>query len=163
MKLNLGCGFLKMEGFVNIDNNPEAKPDKLLDITKKLPFNDDSVEFVRLGHILEHIESKYYIPLFEEIYRVLKKGGKVKVICPYPISVAFPSDPTHITMVVPATIESILCDGARKTDHYRRYPKVWFKTVKLKYHKKLPLPAKFLMIFASLINYWELDLEKVEK
>ncbi|MCH8945295.1 MAG: hypothetical protein IIA85_00010 [Nanoarchaeota archaeon] len=43
-KLNLGCGFNKIDGYLNCDVSNEVKPDKLVDLNKKLPFKDNSVE-----------------------------------------------------------------------------------------------------------------------
>ena len=34
MKLNLGCGMKKMEGYVNCDKIKEVNPDKVVDLKK---------------------------------------------------------------------------------------------------------------------------------
>lgn len=83
MKLNLGCGTTKIEGYVNIDCNPAVKPDKVVNfISGKLPYRTNSVEEVLLFHTIEHIQKVYHRVVVSEIYRVLKPGGTF--ICSYP-------------------------------------------------------------------------------
>jgi predicted SAM-dependent methyltransferase len=71
----LGCGNSHITGAVNVDINPDLKPDKIYDIRDPLPFEDNSFEEVYLFHTIEHIEKKYHLNIFKEIYRVLKSCG----------------------------------------------------------------------------------------
>ena len=49
MKLNLGCGFDKREGFINADHYPACEPDVLMDIEQvPWPFEDNQFEYVLL-------------------------------------------------------------------------------------------------------------------
>lgn len=75
MKLNLGCGHVKMDGYVNIDCNPNLKPDLIHDITRPLPYENETIEDVWLIHVLEHLPKKHHFDLFREVNRVLKPGG----------------------------------------------------------------------------------------
>lgn len=77
MKLNLGCGDDKFEGFVNLDSNPHCSPDLCIDIRfEDFPYEDNSVEEVWAIHSFEHIERKYWVVLLKEIQRVLVPFGK---------------------------------------------------------------------------------------
>lgn len=72
MKLNLGCGDKKREGYVNVDNCGES------DFTQDLsvfpwPWVDGSVDEVFSEHFLEHVYD--YEKTILEIHRVLKPGG----------------------------------------------------------------------------------------
>lgn len=94
-KLNIGCGADKQKGFVNLDSNPKHKPDVEWDITEfPWPFEDDWFETVFAFHILEHFADEY-IPIVQEIHRVMHPHGVLYVRVPY---YAYPTawqDPTH--------------------------------------------------------------------
>lgn len=93
MKLNLGCGRDKIKGYVNCDISKSVNPDRVVDLEKKLPFKDDSVEGIYCRHVVEHVEN--FLPLMKELWRISKNGAKIKIIVPYfshPISF---QDPTH--------------------------------------------------------------------
>lgn len=82
VKLNLGCGEKKLPGFLNVDFNPDIKPDKKVNLTKlPWPFKTSSCDEVYCSHFLEHME--YPINIIEEIYRILKTKGKLTIISPY--------------------------------------------------------------------------------
>ena len=71
MKLNLGCNDFKLKGFINIDIDPRVNPDVVADVCK-LPYEDNSVEEIYAGHVLEHIPM--YIDALKEWHRVLQPG-----------------------------------------------------------------------------------------
>lgn len=83
INLNLGCGFNKLDFFINIDKFPENKPDIIFDLECEeiLPFDDNTVGFVYGSHIIEHI--KEIDKLMYEIWRVCKKGARCLFITPY--------------------------------------------------------------------------------
>ena len=84
MKLNLGCGLNKTEGFVNCDSDEVVKPDKLFDFTERFPFDDNSVDEVYTSHTLEHIPQELLVnKTLPEIWRVCKNEAKIKIIVPY--------------------------------------------------------------------------------
>jgi predicted SAM-dependent methyltransferase len=41
VKLNLGCGFRKLENYINIDNRAEVNPDLICDVIEGLPYEDN--------------------------------------------------------------------------------------------------------------------------
>lgn len=101
MKLNIGCGYNKHDGFINIDKDKNCNPDLVLDISKdKLPFEDNSVDIVLATHVLEHIGEGYF-HLIKEIYRVCKNGSQFVVAVPHPRHDNFFGDPTHVRVIVP--------------------------------------------------------------
>jgi len=74
VKLNLGCGDNKLDGWENHDAD--------VDITKKLPYDDDSVDFVFCEHCVEHIPYPSAVEFFKECHRILKPGGTVRITVP---------------------------------------------------------------------------------
>jgi predicted SAM-dependent methyltransferase len=97
IKLNLGSGYRKIEGYVNIDNREECFPDLLCDVRDGLPFEDNAVEEVRCWDFLEHIAPNKVVFVMEEIYRVLKAGGKFEFMVPSTDGRGAFQDPTHVS------------------------------------------------------------------
>ena len=81
MKLNLGCGRDYKEGYVNCDISSEVNPDIILDLEKKLPFRDNSVDKIIAEHILEHLHEP--IKIFKEFYRICENNAIIKIKVPY--------------------------------------------------------------------------------
>ncbi len=55
---------------------------RYLDLTRPLPFADDSVEAVFSSHVLEHLFADEVERLIRELHRVLKPGGICRVVVP---------------------------------------------------------------------------------
>ncbi|MCK9568368.1 methyltransferase domain-containing protein [Candidatus Pacearchaeota archaeon] len=81
MKLNLGCGNDYREGYINCDISPEVNPDKIVDLEKKLPFQDNSVDEIIIEHVMEHFHEP--LKLLKEFYRVCKNEAIIKIKVPY--------------------------------------------------------------------------------
>lgn len=93
--LELGCGLArKREGSIGLDRNPRARPDVLWDLDHfPYPFEDSSFDEVLCYHILEHVGD--FIGCVEEIHRILRPSGMLRVESPYFTSVGAFADPTH--------------------------------------------------------------------
>jgi len=103
MRLSLGGGREKIKGFTNVDilDLPET------DVVHNLifipyPFDDGSADEILCKDIVEHLpnytpDSKPMIPAFmEEMYRILKHGGKLTIQTPG-VNAGFAwTDPTHV-------------------------------------------------------------------
>ena len=83
MKLNLGCGWNKLDGFVNIDISKEVKPDIVLDIERGLPFRSDSIAYIYSSHCLEHVKPCNWQFVLDEIMRVAKDGCILELELPF--------------------------------------------------------------------------------
>ncbi len=106
MKLNLGCGFNKREGWLNVDNFPECAPDRMLDI-EATPWDlpDDACEHVLMKHVLEHVGARFdtFAAVMRELYRVTQPDGVVEIHVPHVRHDSFWSDPTHVRAFTPLT------------------------------------------------------------
>lgn len=95
MKLNIGSGYKRYDGFVNVDDDPLVKPDYIVNLEEgKLPFDDNSVDEIKAHHILEHIQN--FIPLMQEFYRVCKHGAVLDIVAPHHNHEVYYGDPTHV-------------------------------------------------------------------
>lgn len=92
-KLNLGCGTDYKQGWVNLDISPVVGADVVHDLEKlPLPFGDGGFSEIICHDILEHVE---YIPLMNELYRVLAPNGRLTIRVPHFTSKNNFIDPTH--------------------------------------------------------------------
>lgn len=80
-KLNLGCGSLFFPSWVNIDFLPKPRVQGH-DLTKPLPFTDNSFDATYSSHVLEHFSRDQGKNFIQEQFRVLKKGGVCRVVVP---------------------------------------------------------------------------------
>lgn len=104
MKLNLGSGGKKHEGYVNVDNQPLEEPDVVCDLAlARWPWEDNSVEEVIAAHILEHIGEGFF-HFMQELYRVCAPGALVRIAVPHPRSDLYLNDPTHVRPITPTML-----------------------------------------------------------
>lgn len=108
IKLNLGCGPSGIDSWLNFDwgvlpilskltwlrkflvkvNVLPPNYDifwskiKLVDIKKRLPLDDNSVDYIYCSHVLEHFEKYETRSILNECYRVLKKNGIMRIVLP---------------------------------------------------------------------------------
>jgi SAM-dependent methyltransferase len=98
LKLDIGCGLRKREGFIGIDMSNDVGADVVLDVeTQPLPFDDSSVDEIYCAHTIEHLHG--LIPFMNECYRVLKPHGWMTVLAPYYTAIQASQDPTHVRYV----------------------------------------------------------------
>ena len=83
LKLNLGCGDRRVEGYLSVDIAPPA--DVICDLSGRWPWEDSSVEHVLAFDVCEHIRTRYVdgrIWFMNELWRVLAPGGVAIVETP---------------------------------------------------------------------------------
>lgn len=74
MKVQFCCGTNKLDGWKNHDIE--------VDITKPLPYADNSLEQVLIEHGLEHVSCAEGFRFLREAYRILRPGGVLRVCVP---------------------------------------------------------------------------------
>lgn len=83
LKLNIGCGDSKIDGYINIDAERKCKPDIVLDITEEqLPHKANTVDEILFFHCIEHIRKLLHRKILLEFYRVLKNDSKLYITYP---------------------------------------------------------------------------------
>ena len=107
--VDLGCGQNKppIEFFTN---NMQITPTQVIgvdfancegvDIIHDLtifpyPFEDNSIDVIHSSHFVEHLDGIERMKFMDECYRILKPGGKMRLLHPYYKSVRAVQDPTH--------------------------------------------------------------------
>lgn len=96
IKLDLGCGDNKKEGFTGVDKFKTPSVDVEHDLfTFPWPFESESVEEVHSSHFIEHIPQYTRPRFYEELCRILVPGGKALLIAPYGKSARALQDFTH--------------------------------------------------------------------
>ena len=92
--LNLGSGQTKIAGAVNLDINPRSRAEVIHDLNAfPYPFADNTFDTIVSRSILEHLSD---IPaVMDELYRILKPGGRLIIQVPYFRSLDAFTDPTH--------------------------------------------------------------------
>ena len=51
-------------------------------MTEKLPFDDSSVDVIYHSHFLEHIPLNLGKKFLKENFRILRKGGRLRIVVP---------------------------------------------------------------------------------
>jgi len=110
IRVNLGCGLITPSGWVNVDGSFNARlakhpilrralhalhatsPDKIKvawnpeilihNLRKPLPFRAGSVGAIYSSHLLEHLYHEEGQQLIRESYRVLARGGVLRIVVP---------------------------------------------------------------------------------
>jgi predicted SAM-dependent methyltransferase len=81
LRLHLGCGKVRLEGFVNIDHRATSATDLECDILQ-LPFDDNTAARIETYHVIEHLGRHEAVRAVREWHRVLAPGGVLVIECP---------------------------------------------------------------------------------
>ena len=81
-KLHLGAGANVLPGWLNADIAPHSRDVLALDLSKPLPFADETFDYVASEHFVEHMPLSDGIRLLGECFRILKKGGRIRLATP---------------------------------------------------------------------------------
>lgn len=74
LKINLGCGTNKLDGWSNHDMD--------VDIEQRLPWRSDSADVIFAEHVVEHVTYNAAVAFFMECHRVLRPGGVLRIAVP---------------------------------------------------------------------------------
>lgn len=147
MKLNLGCGNQRLDGFVGVDRYPCAGAQLLCDLERPLPFRTSSVDELLLDNFVEHVRD---LPaLMAELARVGRPGARVRILTPHFGAQASWRDPTHVQHLSYYSMDHF------ERDHVRHYTGGGFRVVArgLSFGGGLGLIGRLL--FALSPELWE--------
>jgi SAM-dependent methyltransferase len=104
VKLNLGCGLVRPDGWTNTDSSLNSLLQKFplgkglarrlsrtvydagnatyMNLNRPWPYGDESVDVVYASHLFEHLTRKHATLFLNEAYRTLKPGGVIRLVVP---------------------------------------------------------------------------------
>jgi predicted SAM-dependent methyltransferase len=144
IKLDLGAGRVKRNGYISVDRQLTGNVDLVCDVESKLPFRDNSVDEVFSRHLFEHVT--HLIQLFEEVHRICKPGARVIINVPYYTSVKAYKDPTHVNFFTEKTFEYF---EGKNWDNFEFPFKGAFRIHKVDYLYQRPFHKYF-----PFISFW---------
>src|SRR5262245_55625205 len=96
IKLDVGCGASKQDGWVGLDRRKLDCVDIVHDMEDTpWPLEADIANVILCSHILEHIDPRNFLRVMSEIHRVGKHFCQVQISTPYAGSFGAYQDPTH--------------------------------------------------------------------
>jgi len=166
MKINLGCGNRKKEGYLNVDINPDVKPDLVCNVfALPLPFPSGTVDEIHARHVIEHLPQEMFMPWMEEIWRILKPNGLFEIIAPHASSMYGYGNPFHYWCPI---LNIFSYFEAQPPATGERYTKVRFTVVKQQLvfwgdTDRLSWLARLMTPFNWLCHgplYWQMFLQR---
>jgi SAM-dependent methyltransferase len=82
LRLNLGCGYQQISGFIGVDFDESLDPDVVSQVEDLSWCETDSVDMIYASHVLEHLDMETSRVALKEWLRVLKPAGYLDVAVP---------------------------------------------------------------------------------
>jgi predicted SAM-dependent methyltransferase len=105
IKLNLGCGSVRPQGWINTDSSINANIQRIpligkliarlfssveynrsnivyMNLNKKWSYDDNSIDIIYASHLFEHLSLRATDVFLKEAYRTLKPGGVMRIVVP---------------------------------------------------------------------------------
>ena len=82
MKVNLGCGKSYLDGWVNVDANPDVRADVYMEAFEFVRAHGAEVDEIYMGHFLEHLMPASAVALLSLIADEVPEGARVSAVVP---------------------------------------------------------------------------------
>ncbi len=155
MKLNLGCGNIKIDGFTGVDHVKTQATDVVHSLDAfPYPFEESSVDEILMDNVLEHLVD--VVKVMEELHRLLKPGGLLKINVPYAKSDGAFKDPTHKHFFTERTFQYFTEDYT-----YNYYSNARFTTKRVRlisWSNSLGQKIRNLIPFRNFLKYFLLNM-----
>lgn len=103
-KLDIGCGFSRREGYVGLDKRALDGVEIVHDLEVfPYPIPDNTFTEIRAHHVFEHIKPWFTVDLMNELWRIMKPDGLLRVDVPYGGTNSYRQDPTHCNEFIELT------------------------------------------------------------
>lgn len=95
VRLNVGCGNDKLEGYLNADITRKCNPDVVCTLGTTLPFEDNTFDEVRAFNVLTQVgDPSKFVCAMNELHRITK--GFIHVRVPNAIDICAWQDPLDV-------------------------------------------------------------------
>lgn len=148
-KLNMGCGFKKLEDHWNVDVEPKCNPDQVLDFeVTPWPYEDNFFDKITADNILEHLgqNPKVFTNIIKEMYRVSKDQAEWYVNIPHHRCDLYWDDYTHVRILTPKTF--------RMFDQKVNFESIAKKLSDSTYGLYYGVDLEVYDVTYNMVNYW---------
>lgn len=107
-KLNMGCGFKKLNDHWNVDAEAKCNPDEVLNFEiTPWPYEDNFFEKITADNVLEHLgqDPKVFTNIIKEMYRVSADQAEWFINVPHHRCDLFWDDYTHVRPLTAKTFK----------------------------------------------------------
>ncbi len=95
LRIDLGCGVWKPEGFIGVDIYPSPNVDVVANLNRRFPFSDNSANMIRAHDVIEHLDNR--IHTMNELWRISKPDALIDIRVPSTDGRGAFQDPTHVS------------------------------------------------------------------
>ena len=153
-KLNMGCGFSKLNDHWNVDESPRCNPDEVYDFEQTpWPWEDNFFEKITAHNILEHLGEtpKKFTNIIKEMYRVSTDQCEWSIVVPHHRCDLYWDDYTHIRTLTPKTFRMF-----DQKVNFESIGKLSDSTFGI-YHN---MDLEVLDATYNIINYWKEQMQE---
>ncbi len=157
-KLNFGCGEKILPRYVNVDIVKLPGVDIVINLNKTpYPFRDNEFDEIEADNVIEHLDN--FIEVMQELQRILKPGGKIRIKVPHFSSHDAWAHPQHTRAFTYESFDFFVRGTTRYNADGRCFPKSFrrIKRKKLVFEKGLH-PANWhnyvIEQIANMIPIW---------
>lgn len=80
--LNIGCSTSVLPGWFNVDYFAVYQNQFFMNATNRFPMADNSLDYIRSEHMIEHVRYLSAMDMLRECRRVLRPGGIIRIATP---------------------------------------------------------------------------------
>jgi hypothetical protein len=163
VRINLGAGATHLDGWINVDW--QGKQDVICDLSKEVPFRDNSVDEILIDNTLEHIPREKIFWFMDELHRICKPNAIIRIYVPHCTSPGAFGHLAHYNFFHSSSFDIM---STKVPFNYERYNKARFEIkAKLMFfhhnYVNVPLVSRLNKYINWMFNFtplWQKIMEK---
>lgn len=135
--VNIGCGTVPMDGWINADIIPAPHVDEVFDCEKEWPFETDSLRILYASHLLEHLDD--VMAFLDEAHRCLHPLGSMVVRVPHSKNTLALAELDHRRALGDKFFQRLMMGGNEKRDLVamkRPWSNLWMPKIMIHLYEK---------------------------